>query len=63
MDYRIINKIMCSFEGGCASEGSEENVFLRSVNLDAQEHEWAGLAEGGYNPFPKAKCLGHDRLL
>ena len=32
--YRIVNKIMCPFEGGYTSEGSEEG----------KQKQWTGLA-------------------
>lgn len=33
----IVNYIMCSLEGGYASEGSEKEAFQRGVDLDAQK--------------------------
>lgn len=45
LDYRIVNKIMCSLEGGYASEWSRRGLltaFQRHVNLEAQE-QYAGL--------------------
>lgn len=40
---QIINNIMCSFEGGYSSEGSEKEAFQRHVNLDALK-QWTRLA-------------------
>lgn len=49
----MVNKIMCSFEGGYA-------FFQRCVNLDAQK-QWTGLGSGQDKPFTKkVTSFGRD---
>lgn len=61
MEYRIVNKIICSLEGGQASKESENEAFQKCVSLGAQKKLTGLLVYGKDKPFTKEiTCLGHD---
>lgn len=51
--YQVVNKIICSVEGGYTFEGSEKENYVgisMVISLEAQE-QWIGLAQGKVKSF------------
>lgn len=37
LDYRVVNKIICSLEGGSTPQGTKKEALQRCANQDAQK--------------------------